>query len=289
MVYNHGIMQPNIMRTIYHYNPMTVYDRQTLRTTTELAAVAAFAHVGGDDAPHLMPVTPLLLDGTPAFTLTYARSDLAREISASPRAALVFHDSRLAYVGWSPLTVAVKAEAIPDPEGELFREKLLHHQLRKFPPDRQLIGNMLLQRENWWYLPRWIVRLVEAGEPRPVGRRAGPEHGVLAYETESVLTAETVRVGDWDADRIPIKPLADHATLPSESVQAALLYHDFATPDMDPRTTFLASGRLENARLSVAQRSGSRTLGKRPGLLARWRAQRDLERRCKAGLREEHA
>ncbi len=265
---------------------MSVYDRQTLRTTTELAAVAVFAHVGGDGTCRLRPVTPLLLDGTPAFTLTYAESDLAREISASPRAALVFYDSRLAYVGWSPLTVAVEAEAIPDPEGELFREELLHQQLRKFPPDRQLIGNLLLQRENWWYLPRWIVRLVEAGEPRPVTRRAGPEHGVLAYETEGVLTAETVRVGDWNADRIPIKPLADHASLPSESVQAALIYHDFATPDMDPGATFLASGWLENARLSVAQRSGSRTLGKRPGLLARWRAQRDLERRCKAGLRE---
>ena len=265
---------------------MSVYDRQTLSTTTELAAVAAFAHVGADDAPRLRPVTPLLLEGTPAFALTYAESDLAREISASPQAALVFHDSRLAYVGWSPLTVAVKAEAIPDPEGELFREELLHQQLRKFPPDRQLIGNLLLQRENWWYLPRWVVRLVEAGEPRSVTRRAGPEHGILAYETESVLRAETVHVGDWDAARIPIKPLADHASVPFESVQATLLYHDFTTPDMDPRTTFLATGRLENARLFVAQRSGSRTLGKRPGLLARWRAQRDLERRCKAGLRE---
>lgn len=265
---------------------MSVYDSQTLATTAELAAVAAFACTGADGTPLVEPVTPLLLDDNLAFTLAYARSDLAQRISASPQIALVFSDSRLAYVGWSPLSVTAKAEVVPDPEGELFREGLLHQELLKFPPDRQLIGSLILQRENWWYLPRWIVRVVESGEPRPVARRAGPEHGVLAYATENVLMAETVRVEDWDADRIPIKPLADYASLPPESVQAALLYHDFVAPDMDPRTTFLARGRLENGRLSAAQRSGSRTLGKRPGLLARWRAQRNLERRCKAGLKE---
>ncbi len=286
MVCNHDATRLNISLRVYHYNPMPVYDRQSLKTTTEQAAVAAFAHVGSGGSPRLMPITPLLLDGSPAFTLTFARSDLAREISASPQAALVYADSRLAYVGWNPLSVTARAEVIPDPEGKLFREELLHQELRKFPPDRELIGSLLLQRENWWYLPRWIVRVIEAGEPRPVARRAGPDHGVLAYETGGVLLAETASVEDWDADRILVKPFAATAYLPPAGVPAALLFHDFAIPDMDPRTSFLVRGRLENGRLSVSERSGSRTLGKRPGLLARWRAQRDLERRCKAGLKE---
>ena len=266
---------------------MPVYDLQTLTTTTELAAVAAFAFIGVDGTPRVEPVTPLLLDGDPALTLPYARSDLARETTASPQVALLFSDSRLAYVGWNPLTVTARAELVPDPQGDMFREKLLDQELRKFPPDRELIGNLLLQRENWWYLPRWIVRLVQVGEPRPVARRSGPDHGVLAYETGGVLAAETVRVEEWDAERIPLRPLATDTSLPAEGVPAALFYHDFALPDMDPRTTFLARGRLENGRLSVSQRSGSRTLGKRPGLLTRWRTQRDLERRCKASLKNE--
>jgi hypothetical protein len=267
-------------------NPMPLYDGQTLATTTELAAVAAFAWIGADGTPLVEPVTPLLLEGSPAFTLTYDRSILARQISASSQVALVFSDSRLAYVGWNPLTVRGRAEVIPDTEGEMFREELLHQELRKFPPDRQLIGSLLLQRENWWYLSRWIVRLVEAESPRSIARRTGPDHGVLAYKTGDALVAETVRVEDWDVDHIPVKPFDAHTSLPSEGVPAALLFHDFAIPDMDPRTTFLARGRLENGRLSVTRREGSRVLGKRLGLLARWRAQRDLERRCKAGLKE---
>lgn len=266
---------------------MPVYDLQTLTTTTELAAVAAFAFIGVDGTLRIEPVTPLLLDGDPAFTLAYARSDLAREISASPQVALLFSDSRLAYVGWNPLTVAARAEVIPDSEGDVFREELLDQELRKFPPDRELIGNLLLQRENWWYLPRWIVRIVQPGEPRPTARRSGPDHGVLAYEAGGVLDAETIRVEDWDAERISLRPYATGTSLSARGVPAALFYHDFALPDMDPRTTFLARGRLENGRLFVSQRSGSRTLGKRPGFLTRWRTQRDLKRRCKAALKNE--
>ena len=263
---------------------MPLYDRQTLVTTTELAAVAAFAHVGADGIPHLMPVTPLLLDGDPAFTLTYACLDLAKEITASPQAALVFHDSRLAYAGWSPLTVRAEIEVVPDPDGGLFSEKLLDQELRKFPPDRQLIDSPLLRRENWWYMPRLIVRLVETGEPRPIARRESSDHGVLAYVSGEGLTASAVRVEDWNANRIHVRLFGDEPL--RKTSPAALLYHDFAVPDMDPRATFLATGLLENGCLYVARRSGSRFLGKRPGLLTRWRGYKDIERRCKAGLKE---
>ena len=264
--------------------PKDGYDLQTLTTTTEMAAVAAFAYIGPDGYPRLIPVTPLLLDGDPAFTFTYALSDTAREISGSPGSALVFSDSRLAYVGWSPLSVGVEVEVFPDSEGELFREALLTQEVRKFPPARQLIDSPLLQRENWWYLPRWIVRVVDAGEPRPVGRRAAPDHGVLAYESGGVLAADTVQAAGRDAERIPVRMLPEGGSPPEGP--ATLMLQDFAVPDMDPRTTFLATGRLENGRLLVDRCSGSPEIGGRPGLVARWREQRDLARRCKAGLRE---
>ncbi|HSK99892.1 MAG TPA: hypothetical protein VK869_06110 [Rubrobacteraceae bacterium] len=264
---------------------MPTYDSQTIVTTAELAAVAAVAYIAPDGVPAIEPVTPLLFRGDPAFTLPFARSALVREISSSPRVAFVFSDSRLAYVGWNSLAVTGRTEVTADPDGELFRDELLHQELRKFPPDRQLIGNMLLQRENWWYLPRFIVRLAEAEEPRPVARRAGADYGVLACEAGGLFTAETVRVEDWDAERIPVRASAGQTPLLPEGVPAALFLHDFAVPDMDPRTSFLARGRMENGRLLVSERRGSPILGKRPGLLARWRAQRDLERRCKAGIR----
>lgn len=265
---------------------MDVYDSQTLATTADLAAVSVLAHIDSDGAPRLTPVTPLLLEGDPAFTLTYADSDLAREISASSRASLVFNDSRLAYVGWTPLWVEVSVQVFPDPEGELFREELLTQEVRKFPPARTLIDSPILQRENWWYMPRWIVRVVDAAEPRPIARRESADHGVLAYDESGALEAETIQTGDWETDRIAIRPLSSRGVPLPESAPAALLSHDFSVPDMDPHATFLATGRLENGRLSVKRKEGTHDLGGRPGLIARLRAQRHLERSCKAGLKE---
>ncbi len=269
----------------YHYTPMAPYDRQAFLTTADLAAVAVFAYARPGGSPGVEPVTPVLLGGEPAFTLTYARSELAREISASPYAAIVFSDSRLAYVGWTPLAVEVAVEALPDPEGRLFREELLDQELRKFPPARQIAGSMLLQRENWWYLARWILRLSPQGDPYPVGRREGPEHAVLACDVGGALPVRTVGVAGWEDARIPLRPLGPDETPLPEGVRATLFAHDFAVPDMDPRTSFTATGRLSNGRLDVEARSGSHTLGRRPGLFARWRGHKDLERRCRRGIK----
>lgn len=225
------------------------------------------------------------MDGEPAFTLTYAESDLAGEISRSPEVCLVFSDSRLAYAGWKPLTVRATVEVVPDPEGETFVEKqLLWQELRKFPPARALADTPLLRREYWWYVPRFVVRLGELGEPAPAGRRAGEEHGVLAWDVGEGLAAETVRVGDWEAGRVPVTPLTQGSEDLPDGTPAALSSHDFEVPEMEQRATFLATGRLTNGRLEVEDRSGGRKVGKRPGLFARWRALKEFERACKAGL-----
>nr|MBA3232190.1 pyridoxamine 5'-phosphate oxidase family protein [Acidobacteriota bacterium] len=168
---------------------------------------------------------------------------------------------------------------------ETFVEKqLLWQELRKFPPARALADTPVLRREYWWYVPRHIVRLGELGEPAPAGRRTGEEHGVLAWSGGEGLAAETVRVGDWEAGRIPVTPLSpDGAALP-DGTPAALLSHDFEVPEMEQRATFLATGRLLNGRLEVEERSGERKVGKRPGLVARWRGLKSFERACKAGL-----
>jgi hypothetical protein len=78
--------------------------------------------------------------------------------------------------------------------------------------------------------------------------------------------------------------------LPSEAlkdgVPAALFRHDFSVPDMEQRTSLLVSGRLEGGRLAVERLEGSPRLDRRPSTIGRWRAQMDLARRCKAGLRD---
>lgn len=250
-----------------------------------MAAVAELAYTDLDGSPRIEPLTPLLMEKEPAFALTYDRVDLAHKLEKSPQVSVTFSDSRLARVGWSPLAVEGSIEVTPDSEGDLFLEELLYWELRKFWPSRQLIGSLVLRRDNWWYVPRLILRFTETGTPRPIERRTEPEHAILACKTDESIASDTVRVGDWEAERPVLAPLSPDAGLPG-GVSAALLSHDFSVPDREQRATLLLAGRLENDRLSVTRREGSRTLGKRPGIIARWRAQKELERRCKSGLKD---
>ena len=264
---------------------MAVYDLQTLRTSAEMGAVAELAYSDSDGSPRIEPLTPLLLQKEPAFALPYSRIDLAYRLEKSPQVSLTFSDSRLARVGWSPLAVEGRMEVTPDVEGDLFLEELLYWELRKFWPSRQLIGSLVLRRDNWWYVPRLILRFTETESPRPITRRTEPDHVILSWKTDDGIASDTVRVEDWEAERPPATPLSPDATLP-DGVQAALLHHDFSVPDREQQSSARLSGRLENGRFSVARREGPRTLGKRPGIVARWRAQKDLERRCREGLKD---
>lgn len=261
---------------------MAVYDTQTLRTSAEMAAVAELAYTGPDGRPHIEALTPLLLEKEPVFALPYSRLDLARCLEKDPEVSLTFSDSRLARVGWSPLTVEGKVEVTPDTEGDLFLEEPLYWELRKFWPSRQLIGSLVLRRDNWWYVPRLILRFTETETPRPVTRRTEPEQGILAWKEADTIFSDTVWVDDWDSER-PLVSSLSQDELPDD-VPAALLYHDFSVPDREQRSSLNLAGTLNNGRLSVTRREGRRDLGKRPGLIARWRYQKDLERRCKAGL-----
>jgi hypothetical protein len=250
-----------------------------------MAAVAELSYLDSAGSPRIEPLTPLLMEKEPAFALPYSRTDLAHRLEKSPEVSLTFSDSRLARVGWSPLAVEGRMEVIPDPEGDLFLEELLYWELRKFWPSRQLIGSLVLRRDNWWYVSRLILRFTETAAPRSIARRTDPDHGILAWKTGDGISSDTVRVEGWEVERPLVSPISPDVTLP-DGVAAALLYHDFSVPDMEQRAILHLSGRLENGRLSVTSSEGSRTLGKRPGIVARWRAQKELERRCRAGLKD---
>ncbi|MGF1473584.1 MAG: hypothetical protein ACFB50_17825 [Rubrobacteraceae bacterium] len=262
------------------------YDQQTLRTAAETAAVAELSYLDNDGSPRIEPLTPLLLEKEPAFALPYSRIDLAYQLEKSPRVSLAFSDSRLARVGWSPLAVEGTMEVTADLEGDLFLEEPLYWELRKFWPSRQLLGSLMLRRDNWWFVPRLILRFTERHTPRPIARRTEPDHGILARKTGYAPTSHVVRVEDWESERPAVWPLPPEASLPGDG-PAALLYHDFSIPDREQRSALHLSGLLDGGRLRVARREGSRALGDRPGIIARWRAQKDLEKRCRNGLKDQ--
>ena len=73
---------------------------------------------------------------------------------------------------------------------------------------------------------------------------------------------------------------------PEDGAYAALRLHDFEMPEMERKTELTLRGRVRGGGLEVESRSGSAELGGRPGAIARWRAERALERGCKRGLKE---
>lgn len=262
------------------------YDSQTLITSMQTAVLGAVAiPVPSGRPPVVEGIIPLLVDGATVFTLTYDRLETARLIGRSPEITLALHDPRLARVGWSPLAVRVRAAVEPDPDGDVFLEEMLEQELRKHPPSREISNSFLLQRENWWYLPRLIVRLEPVETPRPLARRENLTHGLLAWQDGAGEHpgVQTVAVPDTHGERLPVTPIGHHA-LPNDA-SATLRLHDLEIPEMERSATLNASGRLRGGELAVETRTGSAELGPRPGIIARWRWFRGLERGCKSGLK----
>lgn len=253
-------------------------------SAADLAATAEIAFFDRSGRPRLRSVVPLVSEGVPAFTLTFAECDLAREIERSPEVRLVFSDSRLAYAGWNALSVPARSKMVADPKGDDFLDLFLEQELRKYPPSRLYMDTIMQRRENWWYTPRLMFFLEDLGEPKAIQRRTSPKDaGVLAWDSGEGLRAETVEVGEWGEDRMPLRS-AGEASLAEGP--AALLFHDFSVPDMEQETSFHATGNLSGGRLYVESREGSRELPPLPGLISRLRAQRSLKKRCAAGIKE---
>ncbi|WP_053057705.1 hypothetical protein [Rubrobacter aplysinae] len=267
-----------------HDEPVDRYDAQTLTTSVQTAILGAVAIPSGG-APVIEGIIPLLLDDSPAFTIAYNRLETARMIRRNPELTLALHDPRLARIGWSPLAVPVRATVEPDPEGDIFRERLLEYELRKHPPSREIISTFLLQRENWWYLPRLIVRLEPAETPHPLTRREDTTHGLLAWEDGSGghPAVQTAAAPDTSDERVTVRPLGVGG--PPDGAPASLRLHDLEIPEMERSATLNLSGRLRGGTLAVETRAGSAGLGPRPGIISRLRWFRALERGCKRGLK----
>lgn len=226
--------------------------------------------------PDVLGVVPLLLGDQPAVALSWAYEDQARAAAASPGAALVLSEPRLAGRAWTPLVASGRLTLVEDGDGDLFTDQLLDQELRKHPPARALADSPLVRREHWWYLPR-LVLLLETERVEPVGRRDGPLDAVLAVD-DGGLVVQTVRVADWDA------PELDLAGGPAAQGPAVLVGQEVSVPDAERWTVHATTGRYADGRLTEVHPPPTRALEPVPGLLARVRRQRALERGCVRAL-----
>lgn len=249
-----------------------------LERAVAAAGLAELVWPGGDRAPSALGVVPLLLGSTPAVALPWAYEERARAVAAAGSAALVLSDPRLSGSAWQPLAVVGRVTLVEDGEGELFGAQLLDQELRKHPPARVLAGSPLLRREHWWYLPRMVL-LLEPERVEPVSPRGTPDDAVLAVDSGGLQLA-TVRVGDWDADPLVLAGGPEQVSGP-----AVLVGQEVSVPDAERWTVHATSGRYDAGRLLEVQRPTTRELEPVPGLRARVRRQRELERACARALR----
>ena len=191
---------------------------------------------------------------------------------------LTLSDPRLTGSAWRPLVITARPTVVEDLDGALFTDRLLDQELRKHPPSRALADSAMLRREHWWYLPR-LVLLLDVVHIEPGGRRDGPDDAVLAVD-DGGLVVRTVRVTDWEGDPLTL----EGGPLTAEG-PAVLVGQEISVPDVERWTVHTTTGRYADGRLQDVVPAATRELEPVPGLLARVRRQRALEKACIAAIR----
>jgi hypothetical protein len=245
--------------------------------------------------PRCRGVVALVRRDRPVLAFTYADEAVAREVIAAGTATLALTDPRGTRRGFRPLLLRAGVRLVEDPEGTVFTAELLEQELLRFPPSRVLADSPLLQREHWWYLPRLLVELdvehVETWDPAPPSDPDGSDLGG-AGRSHLLVTAADRPTGAVDVHRVDVVGEDDRvlelALEPRDRAPAAgpalLFGQDAAFPDLERWTQWSYRGEWEEPAFTVVEAPARRGLGPAPGLLQRWRRQRDLERRCRRAL-----
>lgn len=253
-------------------------DVTTARAAVHAAGVAELLWPLPGGPPGAAGVVPLLLDDRPAVALPWAHEATARAVGAAGEVVLALSDPRVTGSAWWPLAIRGRPRLIEDRDGTLFGDRLLDQELRKHPPSRALADSVMLRREHWWYLPRLVV-VLEPGRIEPLAPRESATDVVLGVD-DGGLQVATVRVEDWGADPLVLRGAPDTAQGP-----AVLVGQEISVPDVERWTVHTTTGHHAGGRLSGVRSSGPRSLEPVPGLLARIRRQRALERACVSALR----
>jgi hypothetical protein len=249
--------------------------------TTESISASSLAEVSWVVAgrPRVHGVVPLVHDDAPVLAFTYADEDLAREVAGSPVVALSLSEPRSTGTAFRPLVLVGRPRLVEDPTGDLFAADLLPQELRRYPPSRLLADSPLLQREHWWYLPRLLVEIdVDAVMQVPVREDPSRDHLLVVAGTDGPVV-RVARVADGDPRLVSLAS----QDLPPPG-PAVLFGQDASFPDLEQWTQWSYRGEWDGAGMQVEEAPARVGLGRPPGLVQRWRRQRDLERRCVAAI-----
>lgn len=250
------------------------------------AGSGELAWLDADGVPSAATVVPLVERSdtgaaVPCVALTYDRAALATPPANATAVAFAVTDSRWLPGGTGALAAVGRVVVSADLSGEHFADDLLDQELRKYPPARAIADTPLLRRENWWYLPRVIVRLdrVDRVQELPARRDAGRD-ALIVRDDGTGLRLDVASAADWSAPTVDLGP----GPLRGDGAPTLAHGHDHS-PDRERWETWSVHGTLLGDRLEVAGRDGGPGLDPSPlRLMERLRHARALERGCKRGI-----
>lgn len=250
--------------------------------TTDAISASSLAEVSWVEGglPWVRGVVALVRAEHPVLAFTYADADVARAVASAPEVVLSLTETRSTGTAFRPLLAAGRPRLVEDPTGDVFAADLLVQELRRYPPSRVFADSPLLQREHWWYLPRMLVEIdVDAGQPFPPRRDPVTEH-LLVVANEGVPDVRLARLLDLTEDRARLDVEG-----PAPGPGPAVLFGQDATfPDIELWTQWHYRGRWDGSAFEVEEAPARTGVGRPPGLVQRWRRQRELERRCVAAI-----
>lgn len=240
--------------------------------TWRRAPLGAIAWLAPDGEPGASSVFPLTEGDRPRLALPYARLDLARSLAASDEVTLAVpspsDDDR-------PVVVRGRATVQEDPDGARFHSSgLIEMELGKYPTSRRRLDSLLLRREHWWFLPRLIVDIGELSDARTIV----PGDALLITGGRSLEVAPC-RL----ADRDPLVLAAEQR--PTGRRPAVVIEHGGDLPELERPWERRWHGALVGDRFETDAIHGEGPESRALTLRQRMRAERQLERACKDGLR----
>lgn len=231
-----------------------------------------------DHLPRVHGVVALLRRGSPAVAFTYAEELLARAVASAASVSLSLTEPRSTGASFRPLLATGRPVLVEDPEGDVYAADLLLQELRRYPPSRAYVDSPLLQRENWWYLPRLVVEL-ELDSVRPLPTRADADQHVLVVATGEGPSVHVARLPAEHTKRLELD--VDRAAPPGPAV---LFGQDASFPDLENWAQWSYRGAWDGSAFAVHDPPATVGLGPAPGLRQRWRRHRDLARGCIAAI-----
>ncbi len=259
------------------------------------ATVGEVVWVDAAGNPSALSVVPLVDGATPCVALPYSLADLAPSLRSAAGAAFAVTDSRAVPAGAAGLAAVGRLTVTEDVTGEFFPGDLLDQELVKYPPSRMLADSPMLCRENWWWLPRIVVRLDQVARTVALPVRSDADRDALLVRDDGAgLRLDVVTAPDWAAEQVALRCAdARHADashgaagtpLRGDGAPTLAHGHDY-TPDGEKWEIWSRRGLLHGDQLTVVAREGEPGLDPTPmRLLERLRTHRALQRACRRGI-----